>query len=107
LASTIYDIAAKAGVSIATVSRVFNQSTSVSQKTRNKVLKVAESVGYHPQAYAQGLASKKLNTIMAVVPVMSNYFFMEILGGIQDKLTQLGYELSIFNVTGTGGRACD
>jgi LacI family transcriptional regulator len=102
LASTIYDIAAKAGVSIATVSRVFNQSTSVSQKTRNKVLKVAESVGYHPQAYAQGLASKKLNTIMAVVPVMSNYFFMEILGGIQDKLTQLGYELSIFNVTGTG-----
>jgi LacI family transcriptional regulator len=39
---------------------------------------------------------------MAVVPVMSNYFFMEILGGIQDKLTQLGYELSIFNVTGTG-----
>ena len=59
MASTIYDIAAKAGVSIATVSRVFNQSTNVSQKTRNKVLKVAESVGYHPQAYAQGLASKK------------------------------------------------
>lgn len=102
MASTIYDIAAKAGVSIATVSRVFNQSTNVSQKTRNKVLKVAESVGYHPQAYAQGLASKKLNTIMAVVPVISNYFFMEILGGIQDKLTKLGYDLSIFNVTGTG-----
>lgn len=102
MASTIYDIAAKAGVSIATVSRVFNQSTNVSQKTRNKVLKVAESVGYHPQAYAQGLASKKLNTIMAVVPVISNYFFMEILGGIQDKLTRLGYDLSIFNVTGTG-----
>tara|TARA_B100000575_G_scaffold290181_1_gene293355 strand:- start:1343 stop:2344 length:1002 start_codon:yes stop_codon:yes gene_type:complete len=102
LASTIYDIAAKAGVSIATVSRVFNQSTNVSQKTRNKVLKVAESVGYHPQAYAQGLASKKLNTIMAVVPIISNYFFMEILGGIQDKLTKLGYDLSIFNVTGAG-----
>ena len=102
MASTIYDIAAKAGVSIATVSRVFNQSTNVSQKTRNKVLKVAESVGYHPQPYAQGLASKKLNTIMAVVPVISNYFFMEILGGIQDKLTKLGYDLSIFNVTGTG-----
>ena len=39
---------------------------------------------------------------MAVVPVISNYFFMEILGGIQDKLTKLGYDLSIFNVTGTG-----
>ncbi len=102
MASTIYDIAEKAGVSIATVSRVFSQSSNVSQKTREKVLKIAESVGYHPQAYAQGLASKKSNTIMAVVPVMSNYFFMEILGGIQDKLTKLGYELTIYNVTGTG-----
>jgi len=102
MASTIYDIAEKAGVSIATVSRVFSQSNNVSEKTRDKVLKIAESVGYHPQAYAQGLASKKSNTIMAVVPVMSNYFFMEILGGIQDKLTKLGYELTIYNVTGTG-----
>lgn len=99
MASTIYDIAKKAGVSIATVSRVFNQSTSVSALTRKKVLEVAEAVGYHPQAYAQGLASRKSNTIMAVVPVISNYFFMEVLGGIQDKLTQLGYELTIFNVT--------
>ena len=81
MASTIYDIAAKAGVSIATVSRVFNQSTNVSQKTRNKVLKVAESVGYHPQAYAQGLASKKLNTIMAVVPGYLELFLYGNIGG--------------------------
>ena len=99
MASTIYDIAKKAGVSIATVSRVFNQSNSVSEATRKKVLDVAEKVGYHPQAYAQGLASRKNNTIMAVVPVISNYFFMEVLGGIQDKLSELGYELTIFNVT--------
>lgn len=99
MASTIYDIAKRAGVSIATVSRVFNQSNSVSEPTRKKVMKVAEAVGYHPQAYAQGLASRKNNTIMAVVPVISNYFFMEVLGGIQDKLGELGYELSIFNVT--------
>jgi LacI family transcriptional regulator len=99
MASTIYDIAKKAGVSIATVSRVFNQSSSVSDSTRKKVLEVADAVGYHPQAYAQGLASRKSNTIMAVVPVISNYFFMEVLGGIQDKLSELGYELTIFNVT--------
>ena len=99
MASTIYDIAKKEGVSIATVSRVFNQSNSVSDATRKKVLDVAEEVGYHPQAYAQGLASRKSNTIMAVVPVISNYFFMEVLGGIQDKLSELGYELTIFNVT--------
>lgn len=99
MASTIYDIAKQAGVSIATVSRVFNQSNSVSERTRKKVMDVAEAVGYHPQAYAQGLASKKSNTIMVVVPVISNYFFMEVLGGIQDKLSELGYELNIFNVT--------
>lgn len=99
MASTIYDIAKKAGVSIATVSRVFNQSNSVSENTRRKVMEVAEAVGYHPQAYAQGLASRKNNTIMAVVPVISNYFFMEVLGGIQDKLSEMGYELTIFNVT--------
>lgn len=99
MASTIYDIAEKAGVSIATVSRVFNQSNSVSEATRKKVLRVADAVGYHPQAYAQGLARSKSNTIMAVVPVISNYFFMEVLGGIQDKLSEQGYELTIFNVT--------
>tara|TARA_Y100001935_G_scaffold251458_1_gene253495 strand:- start:137068 stop:138057 length:990 start_codon:yes stop_codon:yes gene_type:complete len=99
VASTIYDIANKAGVSIATVSRVFNQSDSVSEKTRRKVLAIADEVGYHPQAYAQGLASKKSNTIMAVVPVISNYYFMEVLGGIQDKLSENGYELTIFNIS--------
>ena len=99
MAATIYDIAKKAGVSIATVSRVFNNSGNVSEKSKNKVLKVADEVGYHPQAYAQGLASRKNNTVMIVVPVISNYFFMEILGGVQDKLSELNYELSIFNIS--------
>jgi LacI family transcriptional regulator len=97
--ATIYDIAKKAGVSIATVSRVFNNSAKVSDKARKKVLSVADKMGYHPQAFAQGLASRKNNTVMVVVPVISNYFFMEVLGGIQDKLSELNYELSIFNIS--------
>ncbi|MGN8225066.1 LacI family DNA-binding transcriptional regulator [Gracilimonas sp. BCB1] len=97
--ATIYDIAKKAGVSIATVSRVFNNSANVSDKARNKVLAVADEMGYHPQAFAQGLASRKSNTVMIVVPVISNYFFMEVLGGIQDKLSEENYELSIFNIS--------
>ncbi|MFN1834100.1 LacI family DNA-binding transcriptional regulator [Balneola sp. MJW-20] len=100
MAATIYDIAEKAGVSIATVSRVFNKSANVSAKTRKKILEIAEEVGYHPHAYAQGLASRKTNTVMVVVPVISNYFFMEVLGGIQDKLAEQNYELSIYNITG-------
>lgn len=60
---------------------------------------VAEEVGYHPQANAQGLASRKTNNITVVVPVISNYFFMEVLGGIQDKLNSFDYELTIFNIS--------
>lgn len=96
--STIYDIAKKAGVSIATVSRVVNKSEGISDKTRQKVLKVAEELGYHPQAYAQGLARKKKDIIMVVVPVLSNYFFMEVLAGIQDEISNYSYDLNIFNV---------
>ena len=96
--SNIYEIAKKAGVSIATVSRVFNSSNNVRESTRQKVLKVADEVGYHPQAYAQRLASKKKNSIMMLVPVMSNYFFTEILKGTQGILAGHNIELSIVNI---------
>ncbi len=98
MAKTIYDIAKAAGVSIATVSRVFNSNNSVKKSTREKVLRIADEMGYHPQAYAQGLASKKKNRIMMLVPVMSNYFFTEILKGIQNKLADLHFELNIVNI---------
>lgn len=96
---TIYDIAKKAGVSIATVSRVFSNSSKVSKATREKVLKIAKEAGYHPQGFAQGLAShKKKKMIMAIVPVLSNYFFMEVLAGVQDKVSEYDYELHIYNI---------
>ncbi len=99
MSATIYDIAREAGVSIATVSRVFNKSSSVSEKTRNKILTIAESMGYHPKAFAQGLARKHSRMITALVPVISNYFFMEVLGGIQDALFGYDYDLNIYNIT--------
>lgn len=95
---TIYDIADRANVSIATVSRVFNDSTKVSKVTRDKVLAVAKEAGYHPQGFAQGLASRKNKIIMAVVPVLSNYFFMQVLAGIQDKILEYDFELYIYNI---------
>lgn len=95
---TIYDIAREAGVSIATVSRVFNDSNCVTLKTREKVLAVANNLGYHPRALAQGLARKKTKIITVIVPVISNYFFMEVLAGMQDKIADYDYDLQIFNV---------
>jgi LacI family transcriptional regulator len=98
LPKTIYDIAKAAGVSIATVSRVYNSSNTVKESTRQKILSIADEMGYHPQAYAQRLASKKKNSIMMLVPVMSNHFFTEILKGTQDILVDLNIELTIQNV---------
>ena len=95
---TIYDIAKEANVSIATVSRVFNNSGSVRESTREKILQIADDLGYHPHAYAQGLASKRKNYIMMLVPVMSNYFFTEILKGAQGVLANYDIELSIVNI---------
>lgn len=94
-------------MSIATVSRVVNNNEGIADKTREKVLKVADELGYHPQAYAQGLARKKKNIIMVVVPVLSNYFFMEVLSGIQDKISNYNYDLNIFNIQSNGGSMFD
>jgi len=99
LPNTIYDIAKAAGVSIATVSRVFNEKGRVRESTREKVLAVADEMGYHPQVFAQGLARKKKNSIMMFVPIISNHFFMEVLSAIQDKLTAKNFELNIVHIT--------
>jgi len=100
LQTTIYDIAREAGVSIATVSRVFNDNPNVSAVTRERVLRIAQERGYHPKAIAQGLARRHTKTIMALVPMLSNYFFMEVLAGLQDRISNSEYDLHIFNIKG-------
>lgn len=59
----IYDISSKAGVSIATVSRVINGSSYVSEQTRNKVLNTIKECGYTPNAFARGLGLNSMRTI--------------------------------------------
>lgn len=98
MSNTIYDIAHQAGVSIATVSRVFNESPNVSSKKRKKVRNVAKEMGYQPQEMAQGLARRQKNVIMAVVPLLLNYFFLQVLNGIRDVISEANFELHIYNV---------
>jgi LacI family transcriptional regulator len=94
---TIYDIAREASVSIATVSRVFNDSERVSAGTRERVESVAQSLGYRPHAMAQGLARRSSHLISAVIPVLTNYFYMEVLRGIQDALAETDYDLLVYS----------
>ena len=94
---TIYDIAKKSKVSIATVSRVLNNSASVSTKTRRRVLAVAEELGYQPHVSAQSLARRRTNLISAVIPMLPNYFYVEVLRGLQDRLADSEYDLLIYS----------
>ncbi len=93
---TIYDIADRARVSIATVSRVFNEHPRVSEATRRKVFRVAEDLGYQPHASARSLARQNTQLISAVVPMMTSHFFMEVLRGIQDRLDASAYDLLVY-----------
>jgi LacI family transcriptional regulator len=70
---TIRDIAEMAHVSKGTVSRVINGVTGVGEETRSRVLKLIESLDFHPDASARGLAARKTNTIGFVIPHTSNY----------------------------------
>lgn len=97
LSVTIYDIAAKAGVSIATVSRVFNDNPRVSEETRCSVLRAANELGYQPHASARSLARRQTETISAIIPMISNYFFAEILKGLQDRMSKSPYDLLVFS----------
>ena len=96
MAVTIYDIAEQAGVSIATVSRVFNKSPRVTAKTSEKVMAVARRLNYSPNVSAQSLARQQTHVISAVVPIMANYFYIEVMRGIQDKLAESDYDLLIY-----------
>ncbi|HOJ05201.1 MAG TPA: LacI family DNA-binding transcriptional regulator [Bacteroidota bacterium] len=95
---TIYDIAREANVGVGTVSRVLNNHPSVSETTRSHVLEVAQRLDYSPNASAQRLARRKSRTITAIMPYITNYFFVEMLGGIQDRLFEDDYDLLLYGV---------
>ncbi|MGB3545037.1 LacI family DNA-binding transcriptional regulator [Rubrivirga sp.] len=94
--ATIYDIAEGAGVSIATVSRVLNGNPRVSDATRERVLKIANDLGYAPHASAQNLARRHTRLVSAVVPMMTSAFFVEVLRGVQDHLDATDYDLLVY-----------
>jgi LacI family transcriptional regulator len=98
LPPTIYDIAREAKVGIGTVSRVFNDHPSVSKETRARVLRVANRLNYRPHPYARGLARKRTNSVMAVIPFFTTFFFMEILMGVQSKFSELDFDLILYGV---------
>lgn len=92
---TIKDIAKKLNVSIATVSRAFNDKEDIKTETKNLILKTAKEMGYRPNPMAKKLMQKRSLTIGIVVPEFSNSFFPEVIIGAQEILFEKGYQVLI------------
>lgn len=94
---TIKDVAKKANVSVATVSRVINNTGYVNHETRKIVTDAIDELGYVPNELARSLFKKKSNIIGLIVPHISTYFFGELIESLEDAITKSGYKLMIFN----------
>ncbi|MDA5093756.1 LacI family DNA-binding transcriptional regulator [Aliiroseovarius sp. KMU-50] len=94
-APTLDDVAKEAGVSTATVSRCLNSPERVVEKTRIRVMKAVEEMGYTPNFAARVMAAKQSFTIGAIIPTMENAIFARGLQAFQDELRERGYTLLV------------
>lgn len=100
--ATIYDIAKEAGVSPATVSKVFNDYPEVSKKTKEKVLKIADSVGYIPNLTARSLKTNKSFLVGVMFSEdlgigLEHQFFSVILESFRKAIGEYGYDTVFIN----------
>ncbi len=93
--ATIYEVSKLAGVSLATVSRVMNDSGKVAPKTREKVLAAIAELGYRPNSMAQSLASKRSNSVGILIPELHGPFFGVMLSNIEKELRDAGKRVII------------
>ncbi|SEG22584.1 transcriptional regulator, LacI family [Eubacterium ruminantium] len=99
----IYDIAQMANVSIATVSRVVNNSPKVSDKTRRKVLDIIDKYGYTPNVFAQGLGLNTMHTIGILVPTIADLYISRAVACLEERLHEMGYDI-ILGCSGYGAK---
>lgn len=93
--ATIYEVSEAAGVSLATVSRVMNGNTKVSDRTRKKVEDAMASLGYQPNAIAQSLASNRTNSVGLLVSELHGSYFGDLMSTVEQVLKQYGKHVII------------
>ncbi|MGL4628910.1 LacI family DNA-binding transcriptional regulator [Cetobacterium sp.] len=94
------DVALRAEVSQATVSRVINGTSYVEPQTRQKVLDVIAELGYKGNSAAKSLSSRKSSIIIVILPDIVNPYFSEMLSVIEDEAYQSGFEIMFMNSQG-------
>lgn len=92
----IYDIARLADVSIATVSRVVNDSPKVSEKTKQKVRAVMEEQNYTPNVFARGLGLNSMKTVGIVCPDVSDAYMAESVAYLEKSFRNYGYDCILY-----------
>jgi LacI family transcriptional regulator len=91
--TSVRDVAAAARTSVATVSRVLNNTGYFAEATRTRVLKAAEDLNYHPSLRAKGLRQKRSYTIGLLIPNLLNAYYTALADAISQLLTKDGYQL--------------
>ncbi len=94
---TIFDVARGAGVAISTVSRAFSNPQRVAEETRERILRVAEELGYVPNPHARALTSRRTETIAMVVSDITNPHFFEIIRGAEMRAKASRFTLVLVN----------
>jgi LacI family transcriptional regulator len=92
---TIYDIAKRLNISVATVSRALKDDPVVSKKTKKRITELANEIGYRSNHYASNLRRQHTNTIGVIVHELNSNFITSVLAGIEKVTTEAGYDLII------------
>lgn len=93
--ATIYDVAARAGVSLKTVSRVINKEPHVREKTQQKVLAAVKALDYHPSLSARGLASNRSDIIGLLYDNSNCTYIVDVQNGVLEQCRLEGFDLLI------------
>ncbi len=97
---TIYDVSQRSGFSIATVSRVLNNSNKVSARTKEKVLSVIRECGYEPNVFARGLGTGTMKTIGILCADVADLYLANAVSFFERELRQHGFE-ALLSCTGS------
>ncbi|MEM8487885.1 MAG: LacI family DNA-binding transcriptional regulator [Bacteroidota bacterium] len=96
--TTIYDVAARAGVAISTVSRVLNKSNDVSDATRDKVLRAISDLQFRPHRTAKILAQKQSDSLVIALPSFTTPYHNSVLKGVRSRIREEELDLILFDL---------
>lgn len=96
---TIYEVAKASGVSLATVSRVINNTGTVKEDTKRTVLSVIKKLGYKPSGLAQALATNKTTNIGVIIPSANYVYISNLVNGITQVCKDKGFTLLLYTTS--------